>query len=88
MNREVVTAALDSIGRDTQTARLVAAKDYAGALKWLQTTIRPGSWGSGQVAGGVLGEKQRKANEPRADAYVALEKELDQHVNTEGKATP
>jgi len=83
VNRAIVTKALDSIGRDTQTARLVAAKDYAGALKWLQSTIRPGSWGSGQVAGGVLGEKQRKANQPRADAYAALEKELAAHVGVE-----
>lgn len=83
MNRAVVTAALDSIGRDTQTARLVAAKDYEGALKWLRKTILSPNWGSGQVAGGVLGDKQRKANSARADSYVALEAELAKHVEKE-----
>lgn len=83
MNRAVVTKALDSIGRDTNTALLVAAKDYAGALKWIQSTIRPGGWGSAIIAGAAMGAKQRSANEKRAASYVALEAELAKHVAEE-----
>lgn len=87
MNRALVTQALDSIGRDTQTARLVAAKDYQGAYEWIVRKLEPHRWTTQTTVGGkqALGDQQQRTNAPRAAAYLSLRDELAKHLGIEGE---